>query len=372
MTVWIHSPFDNLPHEGFRTQRYWLMAEAFAAAGDEVVYWTSDFNHGTKASRRLAPYDSSVALRTIPTPAYRANVSLKRVYSHLVYARRLKQAIATAPKPDLIVSAVPTLGAASALLDFARACGARFVVDVQDAWPETFGRLGLPKALLLPLYREAKRLYHAADRVIGVSERYRAIVGRKDYRVYPHGILPAPTLPPTPTPTSTPTLPLLYLGNLGAGYDLSTVLKALVAEPSLTLEIAGRGPREAALRREVDSLGLGGRVRFHGYLSADALGELAKRSAVGVIPMRDDSWVGLPYKLGDYLAAGLPVLSSLHGECGELLTREGVGAVYDFGSATSLLKALKALPAGRVSLPDSLRADRIYPRLVADLKEDFV
>lgn len=367
MTVWIHSPFDNLPHEGFRTQRYWLLSEAFAAAGDEVVYWTSDFNHGTKASRRLAPYDSSVALRTVPTPAYRANVSLKRVYSHLVYARRLKQAIATASKPDLIVSAVPTLGAASALLDFARACGARFVVDVQDAWPETFGRLGLPKALLLPLYREAKRLYRAADRVIGVSERYRAIVGRKDYRVYPHGILSSSSPSATPSTTS-----LLYLGNLGAGYDLSTVLKALVAEPSLTLEIAGRGPREAALRREVDSLGLGGRVRFHGYLSADALGELAKRSAVGVIPMRDDSWVGLPYKLGDYLAAGLPVLSSLHGECGELLTREGVGAVYDFGSPTSLLKALKALPAGRVALPDSLRADRIYPRLVADLKEGFV
>lgn len=369
MIVWIHSPFDNLPHEGFRTQRYWLMAEAFAAAGDTVIYWTSDFNHGTKAPRRLSPYVSSVTLRTIPTPAYRANVSLRRVYSHLVYARRLKKAIAAAPKPDLIVSAVPTLGAASVLLDFARACGARFVADIQDAWPETFGRLGLPKVFLLPLYRTAKRLYRTADRVIGVSERYRAIAEREDYRVYPHGILSSPS----PSPSSSPSLStLLYLGNLGAGYDLKTVLEALVAESSLTLEIAGRGPQESALRREIETLGLGERVRFHGYLSADALGELASRCAVGVIPMRDDSWVGLPYKLGDYLAAGLPVLSSLHGECGELLTREGLGAVYDFGSPTSLLKALKSIPAGRVALPDSLRADRIYPRLVADLKGGVV
>lgn len=368
MTVWIHSPFDNLPHEGFRTQRYWLMAEAFASVGDEVVYWTSDFNHGTKASRRLAADASSVALKLIPTPAYAKNVSLRRVFSHLVYARRFRKALASAPKPDLIVSAVPTLGAASVLLDFARTCGARFVVDIQDAWPETFGRLGIPKAILRPMFRTAKRLYRGADRVIGVSERYRAIAARADYRVYPHGILPSPT-PTSPSPS---TSTLLYLGNLGAGYDLSTVLKALVAEPTLTLEIAGRGPQEAALKREVEQLELGARVRFHGYLSAEALGELAARCTVGVIPMRDDSWVGLPYKLGDYLAAGLPVVSSLHGECGELLEREGLGAVYDFGSPSSLVKALKSLPAGRVALPDSLRADRIYPRLVADLKEGFV
>lgn len=33
MTVWIVNPFDNLPVEGYRPQRYWLMARAFARAG---------------------------------------------------------------------------------------------------------------------------------------------------------------------------------------------------------------------------------------------------------------------------------------------------------------------------------------------------
>ena len=37
MTVWIQNPFDNLPCEGYRKQRYWLMAEAFARAGHSVV-----------------------------------------------------------------------------------------------------------------------------------------------------------------------------------------------------------------------------------------------------------------------------------------------------------------------------------------------
>ena len=52
MTVWIQNPFDNLPQEGFRKQRYWLMAEAFVRAGHDVVYWTSDFSHARVSGSR--------------------------------------------------------------------------------------------------------------------------------------------------------------------------------------------------------------------------------------------------------------------------------------------------------------------------------
>ena len=51
MTVWIQNQFDNLPMEGYRKQRFWLMAEAFAAAGHRVAYWTSDFSHAKKSFR---------------------------------------------------------------------------------------------------------------------------------------------------------------------------------------------------------------------------------------------------------------------------------------------------------------------------------
>lgn len=360
MTVWIHSPFDNLPHEGFRRQRYWLMAEAFAAAGHSVVYWTGDFNHGTKARRVLTtPVSSPVELKLVSVRPYRRNVSLGRVLSHLLYARRLKKALVGSP--NLVVSATPTLGSATVLLDYAKAVGARFVIDIQDAWPETFGRLGLPRVFLSPLARTAKRLYRESDAVTGVSERYRTIAARDDYAVFPHGILPGePVAEPAETPTR-----LLYLGNLGEGYDLKTVLQALARDTRLSLDIAGKGPREADLKALAAELGLKSRVRFWGYLAAEDLRARLAAADVGLIPMRDDSWVGLPYKLGDYLAAGLPVLSSLHGECGRLLETEKVGATYDFGSSASLLEALGKLPGGRVALPESLRADLIYRRYVA-------
>ena len=383
MLIWIQSPFDNLPHEGFRKQRYWLMAEAFVAAGHDVVYWTTDFNHGTKSKRECGRIDSPIDIEMIAVPAYRKNVCLKRIWSHFVYARQLAKATAArlggkaGGRPDLVISATPTLGASVVMMKAAHRVHARFVVDIQDAWPETYYRL-LPKSLvwlgrlvLFGMHRAARRLYGEADHVTGVSARYQAISGRSDYYLAYHGIsFSAPSRPsPLPQPSSS-RLALVYVGNLGEGYGLETVIDAVAKAPDFTLDIAGRGPKEEILRAKVTALGLTERVRFHGYLPSNALGELLGRCEIGVIPMRDDSWVGLPYKLGDYLAAGLFVVSSLHGECGALLESEQAGTTYDFASADSFLAAcarLRSLRAarGKTNLPEALRADRIYPAYVA-------
>lgn len=379
MTVWIQSPFDNLPAEGYRKQRYWLMAEAFAAAGYRVVYFTAGFNHVAKAPRALLAESaeaSGISTVVVPVPAYSANVSVRRAFSHAVYARRLKSAALElaasepAARPGLVVSATPTLGAASSMMGLARRFGAKFVLDVQDAWPETFGRL-LPKclgragdALLAPMRIAARRLYREADAVTGVSERYRGVCGREDYRLFYHGIESARPSDVRPRPDRERTR-LVYIGNIGEGYDLDTVAGALALDSRLTLDVAGSGPREASFRQTVGRLGLGGRVRFHGYLGADELRRLLADCDIGVIPMRDDSWVGLPYKLGDYLAAALPVVSSLHGECGALISEFGLGATYDFGSPESAAAAIRVLARhGAVSLPDCLRAEAIYPAYV--------
>ena len=62
MNIWIINPFDNLPLEGFRPQRYWLMSQAFAAAGHDVTLFTTDFNHTTK-KRRVVVRDTDFVVR---------------------------------------------------------------------------------------------------------------------------------------------------------------------------------------------------------------------------------------------------------------------------------------------------------------------
>ena len=376
MNVWIQTPFDNLPCEGFRKQRYWLMAQAFVAAGHSVTYFTTDFNHGTKRRRAaVSGMMDCIDVRLVPTPRYSKNVSLGRIFSHVVYARRLERAMSALPPPDVVISASPALGAAMSAMRAARRMGAKFVLDVMDAWPETFYRL-LPRGfswmgrvLFAGMYCTAKRLYREADLVTGVCERYRAIVGRPDYSVSYHGIEVSDS---DVDPTKRRLGAIVYAGNLGEGYDLETVIAAVERDSRLSLDIAGSGPREPALRKRAAQLVDNGRVRFHGYLSKTALRSLLSACSVGVIPMRDDSWVGMPYKLFDYLAAGLPVVTTLHGECGALVEESRVGLTCDFGNVDSMLAALRKvidgeLP-GKVVLPSRLAAAEIYPEYVRNVE----
>ena len=161
MKVWIENPFDNLPAEGFRPQRYWLMSEAFAKAGHDVTLWTSDFSHAKKAPRAIRFTPTAFRIRLVSTLPYRSNVSFARIRSHREYARRwLEESHAYAKEngaPDLIVVSLPPLSTADAAIALKHEFGATLVVDVMDAWPETFYRL-LPKPIrflgaipLLPL-----------------------------------------------------------------------------------------------------------------------------------------------------------------------------------------------------------------------------
>ena len=79
MTVWIVNPFDNLPAEGYRPQRYWLMAEAFAAAGHDVTLWTQDWSHARKTRRKERPSGKAFALRFVHVPGYRRNICFRRM-----------------------------------------------------------------------------------------------------------------------------------------------------------------------------------------------------------------------------------------------------------------------------------------------------
>ena len=374
MTVWIENPFDNLPAEGFRPQRYWLMAEAFAKAGHDVTLWTSDFSHAKKAPRTLSKVEAPFRLRLVRTPPYSGNVSFRRIASHRAYAANwLADARAEAResgKPDVIVVSMPPLSTADAALAMKREFGAKIVVDVMDAWPETFYRL-LPKPLrflgaipLLPLHAAASRAYRGADLVTGVCDAYGDIAranGAREYARFYHGI---DTGKAHVVDAQRPPFSFVYAGNFGRGYDLSAAIKAALENEEATLDIAGAGEREAEWRALAAH---SPRIRFHGYLLGDELDRLLDSASIGVIPLSDDTFVGLPYKLGDYAAHNLRMVTSLRGECAAILERHNAGAVYDAKDPASFIAAAeKALDATSDfdSLLSELDAEKIYASYV--------
>ena len=376
MTVWIQNPFDNLPSEGYRKQRYWLMAEAFVRAGHDVVYWTSDFSHAKKKCRGLEGL-GGLDVRLIATRHYPKNVCLKRIISHRAYAREWLRVVHDLPDfpnilnpPNLIISSCPTLSAALAALGLGRMFGAKVVVDVMDAWPETFERLApkglgwLARPFLSGMYETARRIYREADLVTGVCERYRKLTGREDYYLAYHGIERKEKgegrKEKVWTAGRNRMIRLVYAGNLGKTYDLATVVKAVEANGDFELDVAGFGEFSCECPR----------VRYHGLLSEQDLQALLGRCDVGIVPMRPDSWVGVPYKFCDYSQAGLAIVSSLGGESSALLEKYRCGATYNAGDAASLAAAVRQVmtfepDASRTMCAVEFDARTIYDAYVA-------
>ena len=158
---------------------------------------------------------------------------------------------------------------------------------------------------------------------------------------------------------------IAYIGNMSLSYDLATAVDAVKGDEELSLDLAGSGPDEKALRARAAGCD---RIRFHGYLDDEALRALLGEADVGLVPMFDDSCVGVPYKLADYAAAGLPVASSLHGETEELLARHGAGVTYVAGDAAALRRAVReaqAMSGGAAALAEAFDAKKLYDGYVA-------
>lgn len=376
--VWLNNPFDNLVVEGARPQRYEMLASELASQGHRVVWWTAAFSHVHKAPRvssggaRL-PHEirmpNGVGIHLLDVPPYARNVSLARLRSHHAFARMWRKlALAEVergglPRPDVIVCSLPPLDTLPVALELCRRWGSRFVIDVQDAWPDAFrGVLPLPRLLRGPAWRiafsksrrMARKALRRADAITGVGRRYLDFAfsygAKAPMRCFPLGI---PSVAAAAEPHPGDVMRVVYVGNMGASYDLRTLVEAVRrlsgAGRPVSLDIAGTGPAEASLRACAADCPA---IRFHGFLAREPLDALLRAMDIGVIPMFDRSLVAVPNKVADYAAAGLAVVNSLTGETRELLEKYDAGAWYRAGNLPMLCAALDAFSRNRPALQE--------------------
>ncbi len=377
MKIWVINPFDNLPVEGYRPQRFWMVASAFAKAGHDVTLWSSDFSHSNKKRRVFtdgeiakAGKESGCKIILIKTPSYRRNISFKRIYSHMKFAANwLAAARKQKEYPDLIIASSPPLALGKAVRKFTAARMIPYIIDMTDAWPEAFEQV-VPSWFLFPLKRLARKNYANAAAITTVSRRFIPIAEASNkiapVKFFPIGI--PPVTPPMPHAREQ-NIRLLYLGAIGRSYDLETVIEAVKEMPCIKLDIAGTGPEESNLRRLASGAG---NITFHGYLQKEKLNELLASSDAGIIPMFDESHVGIPCKLADYLSFGLPVLNSLSGEVAGMLESSGAGFTCTSKDRKSFISALNKLLAADAAdlrnnalrLAKQFDASGIYPEYV--------
>ncbi len=93
--------------------------------------------------------------------------------------------------------------------------------------------------------------------------------------------------------------------------------------PQSKFTIAGDGPLRDHLEAQANSLGLGDRITFTGFVSQEKLRELFYRSHIFLHPSErgaDGNQEGVPNSMLEAMASGLPVFATAHGGIPEAIT----------------------------------------------------
>ena len=144
-------------------------------------------------------------------------------------------------------------------------------------------------------------------------------------------------------------LRVFYLGLLEVARGIGVLLEAVarsVKRGPITLDIVGAGRDESLFQDQAARLGLGPDVvRFHGFVrNQEALAAMGAAD-VGIIPhFADEAWnTTIPNKLFDYMAAGLPVVTSDAAPPARIVRSTGAGVVFRDRDADDLARALERL-----------------------------
>ena len=308
--------------------RFTYLAKKIVETGEACVeIVTSDYEHHKKKYREQGViYNYPFKFTFLHEKSYKKNVSVGRIVGHSIFAHNLKEYLRKRKKPDVIYCAIPPIGSAKVTAEYASMNHVKFVIDIQDLWPESFqivlGNNGIAKMLLSPMIKEVNYVYASADVVIAVSDtfltraklvnnsakRYESVYLGTDSKIIESALRTASDL----------TKPenefwVGYIGNIAASYDFKNLFKALSIVKSkginnMRFQLMGDGN----MRKDVEELSKQyfQETTFYGYLPYDKMFRYLSQCDIAVNPIVKGSVSSVINKVGDYAAAGVAVVSS--------------------------------------------------------------
>lgn len=292
----------------------------------EVEIVTSDFCHEKKIHRYQTEHKWPFRITFLHETGYSRNISLQRFFSHYIWGKNVKRYLARRKKPDLIYCAVPSLSGPYQASAYCRKSGVKFIVDVQDLWPEAFRMVFdipvISQVLYAPFNFLVNAIYSRADEIVAVSDTYaaRALTvnkkGAKGYSVYLGTELrefDANASMDSGLKKNENEVWLGYCGTLGRSYDIPCVIKALsiIKDAGITVPefiIMGDGPEKESFEAYAASLDVP--ARFLGRIPYDRVCAILRQCDILVNPIVKGSAGSIINKHADYAASGRAVLNT--------------------------------------------------------------
>lgn len=139
---------------------------------------------------------------------------------------------------------------------------------------------------------------------------------------------------------------LLYQGAVNEGRGVDWAIDALEMLPECRLVVAGGGDLIDEMRHYAGSKPWADRVEFLGRLEPDELNRLTPRADVGLLMLEDRGLsyhLTLPNRVGDFVAAGVPMVASNMPETARVIKTYGVGELMENPGPRALAEAVRRL-----------------------------
>lgn len=311
--------------------RFYDIARMFAEHGYEVDLIGSSFQHYEKKPKNKIlikeqnyPFHNTF----IEVPAYKKNIDLRRVYSNMIAGKRVIEHLEQNTY-DVIYCSIPANNVAAKVGEYCRKRNIPFIVDIEDLWPEAMEMVFrvpvLKDILFYPFKRDAERTYACADAVIGTSREYtnRVFLNQKreilhktvyvgcDLSVFDDGI----QMHKQEITKGEEEFWVSYAGSIGTSYDIRTLVLAgeelrKQKRDNIKIKIMGTGPLKDELETLAKELHCDN-VEFLGYVDYKRMAANLSISDVLINSFVKGAPQSIVNKVGDYLAAGKPMLNTL-------------------------------------------------------------
>ena len=326
---------------------------------DSVELVASTFCHGEKSCRtNVFNYPFKVTL--LEEPGYKKNICLKRFWSHYVWGKNVLKYLMTRKKPDIVYCAVPSLTAPAKVSEYCKKNGIRFVIDIQDLWPEAFQMVFkvpvLSNLLFAPFKRIAEKAYSNADEIVAVSQTYvdRALMvnkkGAKGYAIFLGTNIEKfddNVRKNFIAKSNGSEVRLAYCGTLGNSYDLTCVFDAMLilnkrGYTNLKFIVMGDGPLRKNFEYYSQKLCLN--VVFMGRLPYDKMCGILTSCDIAINPIMHGAAQSIINKHADYAAAGIPVINTQESkEYRTLVESYGMGFICENGIVQELALCIEKI-----------------------------
>lgn len=339
LTVWILNHYAH-PRDVPGSSRHHDLGVELVRRGNQVVVFSSSFDHFShKYVRRVPSAGWLIELVDginwvwLSTSAYFGN-DARRVFSMFQYEHRVRKVairllrMNRVPRPDVIIGSTAHPLAAQAGASLANTLGVPFILEVRDLWPETLidmGALRRNSVLARALTRVEESLCNESSGIIVLPDKATDYYSRRGIPMNKMLWIPncvnleeyTCTVPSVAKPANDALFNVVYMGALGANDGMRNAVEAWTlleraGHSDIQLILYGDGTEKPALMDLVRSRRLSS-VSFRDRVPKNQVPAILDRADAALMCLLSlplYRYGASPNKLGDYMAAGKPVIYS--------------------------------------------------------------